>query len=247
MNENETIRNDENKENINPSEFTPIIEPIAEEKKPEYKLVKKPYTGGSEVCCPQCKSKVTTRFCPYCGKDMSLCFVVKEMVPVESAAEAVAAPGYNGNTYIPNVNNQAPVFPQVNVKQKKSHFTVALIFTIIGFALIFVEMIFGAVALDKKINPNKSNSNEIVSPKDDGEEKGIGISEEELKKIKEGMSYAHVSQIAGCDGKMIKKGENLNGDSYYVFVWPMEENQIETVCITFVEDKVSDIERNRNS
>lgn len=247
MNDNEKMQNEafDNKENEEIKKetaeslpFEPVIEPV----QPEYKLVRTPYTGGGEVTCPACGKKVTTRFCPYCGKDMSLCFVVKQMVPVETQIQNQAP------VYIPNNAAETPVFnqPQAKAKKKKSHFTVALVFTLIGFAVVFAGMIIGLDAMYNKSHPKNSKPNDIVSPYDKKEQKNIGISEEEFKKLKEGLTYAQVSQIAGCDGTMIKKGENLNGDKYSVFIWPMEEDDSEIICITFVNDKASDIERNEN-
>lgn len=196
-----------------------------------------PYMGGVPVRCTRCSNVVNTRYCNYCGMDLSTIYAVG--TPPQAMPDMQSP-----------FNQPYPYYPVPPFQQKRSTGkTVGIVFLVIGIVaavLIIISAIFGFFAFSTNFETyhNQDQFEEILpnNPGNKSADFPPGVSVDEFNKLKVGMSYAQISSIIGGDGKLIDNGENLKKETFYTYAWPGEINPDNTtVYITITNDVASDI------
>lgn len=132
---------------------------------------------------------------------------------------------------------------QENVVVKKKRWPLWI--TIASIAVIFMVLVIaGGIKLVERLNEGdpiigRYDLNDDIP--DNEYHFSNGVSASELKKIKNGMSYAHVSKIIGGDGTLYDNGTTPLGQEYFTYLWIGEDKPDTYVYITFENYVVSDI------
>lgn len=156
-------------------------------------------------------------------------------------------PQWNAPNY-PQANYNAPVNGAVayGARKKNPRRTAFIVGGISLAAILLFWVIFFTVRTvydrTKHVNPSLPNYSYNNNPvPNGGYHQPEGISLEEYLNIREGMSYAQVSQIIGGDGQEADSGTTPNDEIYYTYAWYGEDVPDAIVYITFVDSAVTEI------
>ncbi len=211
------------------------------------------YMGGVPVRCPRCSNVVSARFCTFCGLDLSTVYRVSPAAPQSpysfSAQTPPPAPssGPSQPGQVPPPMGYGYPYPPYPTAKKTSGGKVALIVTLscLAFAALVITalLLLGSFSSSSGLPNTLPNTSGGTFPPSQNEDyfRPEGVSLEEYKQIKTGMSYARVSQIIGGDCVSVTPGETLQGKTYYTYVWYGETNPYAAIYITFTDGAVTEI------
>lgn len=234
--------NIDNNDISNAPEQEPVVEPTPEQE-PVVEL-NQAFKPNSErktnvnVRCPRCGTFSATRFCGKCGFDIESNFIL-----------AMQNHQFQKS---PNAQNQYQInaYNQTNKKKNK---VIIIIATIVFILLAICGICLMLLTFDKFGDGNNDKKDDNIQiPVDeyfpdnkygntDGKSTPQGASEDEVKQIKIGMTYARISGIIGGDGDITGEGENVKKEQFYTFSWRGENNPEGELHITFIDGVATEI------
>jgi len=189
--------------------------------------------------CPRCINSSIHRFCDHCGLDAEE--YAKQMQYQQQYAPQYQQPNQyqqQQNYYQPQFQQgyyQAQTYPR---KKSKTGFIITIV------VVVFVALIVGISIFAGAFLKNDNSGNGNVYRDETLKKDGIipnGVSDDEFKLIKTGMSYAQISSIIGGDGFLSNQGETPLGENFNTFQWISETNSEKFYYITFINDASTEI------
>lgn len=229
------------------------------------------YDGGTQLCCPICKNIVTQRICPFCFNDMTGEFNRQYSIYMQNQQyqqsqqyqqqsqqyqqnqQNIAgqlpyhqAPQYTSYAdYSQKSNPYLQAYSPYAVKKNPNSGLIVGISIAASFLIVIALSLLIAFSSNTATDRRNSNGNQydaFQSPQSQySYHSPDGISKEEFEKLKNGLSYAHVSALVGGDGILINNGETLQKEDFYTYAWAGEYVEETIVYITFTNDVVTDI------
>lgn len=183
--------------------------------------------------CPRCMTVVNFNMqnCPICGCVLN--FQNNNSNRYSHNKCQNPNPNYNYNQqYYQPPNSQFLSY----VKKKKSKSVFFIIMISVLSILFLMSVIYFIGKTYSNFNMQGNQNGYFSSNKTNSH----GYSDEELSKIKEGMSYARVSAIIGGDGILVENSETPQGEPYLKYFWINEKGDSNSLFITFKEGIVTE-------